>query len=301
MNKINAKEKRKRVRSPNFPAIDLQEAIKRAKEFYNQEDRHPANIEVASRHWGYKNFNSGGAMVIAALISFDLMESEGVGSNRRIKLSPLGLRIVLDSRPISEERTEGLQKAALTPKIHQELWKLWGKSLPSQENMQFHLLTRGFNKGTVDKFIEGYKNTLAFASLLEDGIISPVNEEEHVQVGDYVQWTSQDVDQFEEPRRVSKLSPDGTFIFVDDSETGISIEEVVKCDAPTGEKENGNSGRIVAVKQLPQKPGMNNEVFALEEGDVVLQWPSKLSPEGFEDLEAWLKIILRKAKRVSEK
>ena len=299
MNKINAKEKRKRVRSPNFPAIDLQEALKRAKEFHNHEDRHPANIEVASRHWGYKNYNSGGSVVIAALISFGLMESEGVGSSRRIKLSPLGLRIVLDPRPISEERTQGLQKAALTPKIHQELWELWGKSLPSQENMQYHLLTRGFNRGTVDKFIEEYKNTLAFAGLLEDSKISPANEEEHVRVGDYVQWTSQGVDQFEEPRRVRELSPDGTFIFVDDSETGIPIEEVVKCDAPTGEKENGNSGRIIAAKRLPPKPGMNNEVFALEEGDIVLQWPSKLSPEGFKDLEAWLKIILRKAKRAA--
>ena len=299
MDKINAKEKRRRVRSPNFPAIDLQETIKRAKEFHNQEDRHPANIEVASRHWGYKNYGSGGAVVIAALVSFGLMESEGVGINRRIKLSSLGLRIVLDSRPISEERTAALQTAALTPKIYQELWELWGKALPSPENIQYHLLKRGFNKGTVDKFIEGYKNTLAFAGLLEDGKISPGDEEEHIQVGDYVQWTSQGVDHFEEPRRVRELSPDGTFIFVDDSETGIPIEQVVKCDAPTEEKENGNSGRIIAVNRLPPKPGMNNEVFALEEGDVVLQWPSKLSLEDFEDLEAWLKIILRKARRAS--
>ena len=42
---------------------------------------------------------------------------------------------------------------------------------------------------------------------------------------------------------------------------------------------------------------MNNEVFTLEEGDVVFQWPSKLSPESFADFEAWLQIILRKAKR----
>ena len=303
MTEVNAKEKRKRVRSPNYPAIDLEEAIKRAKEFHDREDRHPANIEVASRHWGYKNYNSGGSVVIAALSSFGLMESEGAGSNRRIKLSPLGLRIVLDPRPISEERTQGLQQAALTPKIHQTLWDLWGKSLPSQENMQYHLLTRGFNKGTVDKFIEEYKNTLAFAGLLEDGKISPANEEKRFQAGDYIQWTSQGVDQFEEPRRVRELSSDGTHVFIDGSLTGIPIEEVSMCDAPTGETESGGKAREVvtpALKRLPPKPGMNNEVFTLEEGEVVLQWPSKLSPESFEDFDAWLTIILRKAKRASE-
>lgn len=301
MDKTNAKEKRRRVRSPNFPSIDLEEAIERAKQFHNQEDRHPANIEVASRHWGYKNFSSGGSTVIAALISFGLMESEGTGGNRRVKLSSLGLQIVLDPRPVSEERTAGLQTAALTPKIYKELWELWGQSLPSPGNIQFHLLTRGFNKGTVDKFIEGYKKTLGFAGLLEDGNILVGDEKEHVQVGDYVQWTLQDADLFEEPRRVRELSPDGTFVFVDDHETGIPIEQVVRCDVPSGEKEQGDAERTIATKRLSPKPGMNNEVFALDAGEVVLQWPSKLSLEDFEDLEAWLQIILRKAKRASEK
>ena len=302
MDKTIAKGKRKRVRSPNYPAIDLQEALNRAKEFHDQEDRHPANIEVASRHWGYKSYKSGGSLVIAALISFGLMESEGTRSNRRVKLSPLGLSIVLDPRPISEDRTQSLQTAALTPKIHQELWDLWGKSLPSQVNMQYHLRTRGFNKATVDKFIERYKDTLAFAGLLDGGKISPAELKEEIQVGDYVQWTSQGVDQFEAPLRVREISEDGKFLFLEDSQSGIPIEQATKSDTPIGELENGGKGAKVVTsvpKQIPPKPGMNNEVFTLEEGEVLLQWPSKLSPESFEDLDAWMKIILRKAKRAA--
>ncbi len=42
---------------------------------------------------------------------------------------------------------------------------------------------------------------------------------------------------------------------------------------------------------------MKEDVFALTEGDVVLQWPELLSQESFEDLKAWADIVLRKIER----
>ena len=42
---------------------------------------------------------------------------------------------------------------------------------------------------------------------------------------------------------------------------------------------------------------MKEDVFALTEGDVVLQWPELLSKESFEDLKAWATIVLRKIER----
>ena len=53
--------------------------------------------------------------------------------------------------------------------------------------------------------------------------------------------------------------------------------------------------------RIPPKPGMNQEIFTLDEGQVVLQLPSKLSKESFQDLEDWLTLIIRKAKRASER
>ncbi len=43
--------------------------------------------------------------------------------------------------------------------------------------------------------------------------------------------------------------------------------------------------------------GMKEDVFTLDEGPVVLQYPETLSKESFEDLESWLQLIIRKAKR----
>lgn len=50
-------------------------------------------------------------------------------------------------------------------------------------------------------------------------------------------------------------------------------------------------------QRQPAKPGMKEDVFTLAEGDVVLQWPERLSMESFADLESWVGIMLRKIKR----
>ena len=42
---------------------------------------------------------------------------------------------------------------------------------------------------------------------------------------------------------------------------------------------------------------MKEDIFTLDEGDVVFQWPERLSQESYEDLEAWAKLILRKIQR----
>ncbi len=42
------------------------------------------------------------------------------------------------------------------------------------------------------------------------------------------------------------------------------------------------------------------EVFTLTEGDVVLQWPSEMSPESYADFKDWLDLIARKAERASQ-
>ena len=57
----------------------------------------------------------------------------------------------------------------------------------------------------------------------------------NLQVGDEVQWTNQGVDQFDKPRKITGISDDGKYAFVEGSNTGIPIEELNK---PKGEQEN---------------------------------------------------------------
>lgn len=45
--------------------------------------------------------------------------------------------------------------------------------------------------------------------------------------------------------------------------------------------------------------GTKQDVFSFQEGTAILQWPEKLSAESAMDFEAWLKLIIKKAKRSS--
>lgn len=44
--------------------------------------------------------------------------------------------------------------------------------------------------------------------------------------------------------------------------------------------------------------GTKEDVFTLEEGQVVIQYPDRFSQESFEDLESWLQLVIRKVKRL---
>ena len=50
-------------------------------------------------------------------------------------------------------------------------------------------------------------------------------------------------------------------------------------------------------KEEPGKPQMKHDTYTLDEGNVVLQWPSKLSQESYAELEDWLDLMGRKMKR----
>lgn len=46
--------------------------------------------------------------------------------------------------------------------------------------------------------------------------------------------------------------------------------------------------------------GFKEDVFSLDEGSVVLQWPERLSKISAQDLEDWLALIGRKIKRAAD-
>lgn len=63
----------------------------------------------------------------------------------------------------------------------------------------------------------------------------------------------------------------------------------VKLDPPPADKTQ-RKRRIVST-------GMKEDVFTLEEGDVVLQWPEAMTAESATDLEDWFSLVMRKIKR----
>jgi hypothetical protein len=168
----------KRVRSPGYPALNLKLAIEKAHDFYKAEGRNSAALPITVEHWGYSKKSGSGLKAVAALKSFGLIEIDGSGDGRRIKLSELALRIILDDREDSPDRAKAIATAALKPKIHKKLWDLWGAEMPSHGNIRHHLIfEEKFNENFVNDFIKEYKATIEYSKLAENADF--VSEEEH--------------------------------------------------------------------------------------------------------------------------
>lgn len=225
-------------RSPSYPYVDLESAIGLVRKVNEENRGHPTSREVAFEHMGMSAKSGPGRRTLAALKAFGLVEVKG----DMMHLTPLAHQIIDDERPVSPERDQAIRTAAMNPPIHESLWAKYEASLPSDAQLRHHLVwNEGFNKASVGDFIDEYKRTLDFAKIGGSGKVHEEAEgamTHSAAVGDLVQWQSQGVDQFTEPRRVRALQDrDGErWVFVDGSEAGIAASEVMVVKKPPKEE-----------------------------------------------------------------
>jgi hypothetical protein len=251
----------KRFRSPPFPFIPLGKAIERAKALYPKSLHHSVGLAVLGEAWSFGLKSSGLIQTTAALIQFGLLVDEGSGDKRKFQLTKEAIRLVNDTDPASEKRKELLQRAALAPKIHREIWDKYGAANISEVAIRNYLMfdrTEGgaspYSQASADDLIEEYKSTILFAELGQ-GAIPPTFTESNE----------------------------------DENQTKVVDNSLKKEDSD-------GRGSVIREKQ-PLKVGMKEDVFSLQEGDVTLQWPEAMSADSYQDLEDWTKLLLRKIKR----
>ena len=175
---IQPSGQKRKARSPSYPAVDLETAIDRARTLYTKEFKHYAPVGAAAEHWGYSRKSSGGILTVAALKKYGLLEEQGSGENRQVRVSPLALKIILDERPDSAARFAAIREAALNPTIHEELWNEYGGKLPSDSNLRYKLRAEmGFTDSAANELIEEFRRTVAFARLADVGTMSGTEED----------------------------------------------------------------------------------------------------------------------------
>jgi hypothetical protein len=170
---------RPKHRSPSYPAIDLATALARTTELWDHAQRHFVPMTSATGVWGYKPKSSGGLQTVAAMKSFGLLDDEGSGERRQVRVSDLG-RLIVTDEPGSAARQERIQHAALMPKIHRELWEEHDGSLPPDSRLRFDLVNnRAFGESAARDLIDEFRKTLAFAGLTaESDTVSPTYQDE---------------------------------------------------------------------------------------------------------------------------
>jgi len=255
--------KKERVRSPSYPSIDLQTAIERVQTIYQHEKRSAAPVAVVAKHCGVDGKSSAGQRLIAALKQFGLVVDIGSGDDRKVKLSDRALDILLAADKNSAEYMSAIKTAALSPKIHQTLWEHYERELPSDATLRSHLIRNlDFNDAMVDGFIKEFRSTVGFAQLTQDD------------------------------RIISS-----------DAEEVADVKPVRGLDRPKGTR----ATQLAETDRLPKRPTMlatkesavREDVFTMDYGNVVIQWPERMTKEDIQDLSDWMEIVIRKIKRSS--
>lgn len=305
--------KPQRHRSPNHPAINLEEAVAKAASLHEKYGRHHVALGHASELWGYKPNSSVAQQCVAAVKAFGLVEVAGSGKSRKIAVSESGVRIVRNA----PDRGDLIAKAAMTPTIHKELvGEFKEKGLPPDDILRQYLVWEReagkFNEESVDGFIARFRETLGYAGLATNSRIGTGDNEENggdsdppaaPNVGDHVQWTSQGVDQFEQPRRLAGVSECGEWAFVEGSQTGIPMSELTVAEPPALPAQEGV--RTPPPNPLFKPPAEVDDTppesakdrITLDEGPIVLQRPTDLKADSVRDLEDWFAVVIKRLKR----
>lgn len=157
-----AAHQRRKGRSPSYPAVDLDDAIRRVEQIYGSEGQHPTPLPAVLKHWNYRSLNGPAGLTLSACRKFELVDVEGRGDGREIRVSDLAVNIL--QNPNEAQRRAAIDVAALAPAAHRDLWDKYGATLPSDATVTWYLKReRGFTATGADEFVKEYRATLAYA------------------------------------------------------------------------------------------------------------------------------------------
>lgn len=295
---------RQRDRSPAYPSIPLGTALERLVAFEAHFKRSTARPEKVGEAWGIKA-KAYADRTVAALRYFGLIDYQGAGKDRGVVISDVGRKYLRAQQ--DEMKREVIKEAALRPRQINKLWNQWGADRPADAACLDELMfNNGFSEAGAREFLKVYDETISFAGLSksdkDDGadtdgekekLITPPARE--VEVGDLIQAEINGALVFPEPKRVRAIEEHdgGKWVFVEGEETGIPMEQAIL------EKKGEEKAAPPRLPLETPAPSANTrkEVFALDEGDVVLTFPDNLSSASFADLDAYMKVFLAKMRR----
>jgi hypothetical protein len=148
-----------RKKSPRAPSIPLEEALEKALRVYEKEKRYPAPTEVVAQDMGYKSANNGAALsALASLRYFGLLEKPEDG-----KLAVSKDVENYQYAPDPKIKSELLLKWLRTPAIFADLLDRYPGGLPSDANLRFDLINRGFSPAAGDSAVSVFRRSAEFA------------------------------------------------------------------------------------------------------------------------------------------
>lgn len=166
-----------KTRSPNYPGMNLQEAIAKVAAIYKKEYNHPVAREVVAKHIGYGGINGASATAISTLVKYGLLEPT---SREQVRVTSRAMTII-ELKSGNPDRIGAIREAAFEPPLYTELHDQFGNRLPSDDNFRMYLIKRGFNPKAVGEVIRAYRDTMAFVDEEGAGLSSGFEPEDETE------------------------------------------------------------------------------------------------------------------------
>ena len=145
-----------KMRSPNYPALSLAQALEGADKLWKAEKRTPVSHETAATALGYKSLSGPARVAIGALRQYGFIDKAEKG---HVRLSDLAL-LALHGSP--EQKQPALQKAAVNPPLFKELAQNHGEA--SETAIRSYLITKkAFAEDGARKAAKAFRDTLKLA------------------------------------------------------------------------------------------------------------------------------------------
>jgi hypothetical protein len=158
------------MRSPNYPALTLPQAVEAARKVWAEEQQAPVSHEAAAADLGYKSLSGPARVTIGAMRQYGLVEKAEKG---HLRLSDLAVKVLHGTEA---ERVDALAEAASTPPLFGELAQTYVSA--SEGNIRSYLITKKkFSEDGARKAARAFKESIALATTSESGYTDDINQE----------------------------------------------------------------------------------------------------------------------------
>lgn len=156
-----------RKKSPRAPSIALGDAMDRVLKAYDRDRLHPAPTEVFAQNIGYKSANNGTALaVLASLRYYGLVERPSDGMlavTRNVESYKFA--------PDPELKRSLLFGFLRSPPLYDDLLSKYGSGLPSDANLRYELIQRGFSPAAAESALGAFRQSVEFAGFFDRELI----------------------------------------------------------------------------------------------------------------------------------
>ena len=148
-----------RSRSPNYPSLDLGEAIEVIRKVYAVERRAQFPRTSLAGHMGYGSINGRSLAKIGAIRAYGLIE----GREDALTVSQTAIAI-LEAPDGSADKVSAYRAAFLSPSIFARAYDQYGDAPPSPQTFRWWLTQQGYLGDAADKAMQAYLSSLALVN-----------------------------------------------------------------------------------------------------------------------------------------